>query len=68
MTSKNVQVISHVQTGDVPLLVFANKQDCENAKDLKNIKSIFKECADVIDQRDCVVLSCSALKVFLLNY
>ena len=58
-----LQVISHVDTNDLPLCVLANKRDCEKAADLKNIKSLFKECADVIGQRDVVVLPCSALKV-----
>lgn len=57
-----LKVISHVQTADLPLLVFANKRDSDRAGDLKRIKGIFKECADVIGQRDCVVLPCSALK------
>ena len=52
-----------MQTSDLPLLVFANKRDSDHAEDMKKIKSLFKECADVIGQRDCVVLPCSALKV-----
>ncbi|XP_063689960.1 ADP-ribosylation factor-related protein 1-like [Bolinopsis microptera] len=57
-----LKVISHVQTNDLPLLVLANKRDSDHAEEMKKIKSIFKECADVIGQRDCVVLPCSALK------
>ena len=56
-----------MQTNDIPLLVFANKRDSDHAEELGKIKSIFKECADVIGQRDCVTLPCSALKVRLMR-
>lgn len=57
-----LKVISHVETKDMPILVFANKQDSPQALPVAKIKPIFKECADAVEQRDCVVLGSAALQ------
>lgn len=45
----------------VPLLVFLNKQDSQNALTVENLKNAFKDVSSQIGRRDCTVQPLSAL-------
>ncbi|XP_046858397.1 ADP-ribosylation factor-related protein 1-like [Xenia sp. Carnegie-2017] len=55
-------VLQNENLQNVPLLVYFNKQDSQNAISVEDIKDSFKDVTPYIGRRDCTVLPVSAIE------